>query len=454
MTMAPAGVAPIGRAPVLAVLHSSVTAVVTGRSGSGLTCVLRAAAGHLTAGGHCVVAGTASPGPSALPLSYLAGLRIPGADGTAHHLRWPVTPWRPEPGGTPVPLPDLPWFVELTAQEIQRTAGGRPVALLLDDLDLADALSLSVLPLLRRRLRARLIGAGHAPAPGIVPRTAFAALIDRLPGPSRIHLEGLSDEHCLEVARLRDPSATPALVRVLRPALGSWGCLPGLVLGVLDVMLAGGTRAGRPLRLPEDHPLVHRLLHGHGTAAALVAAAGSSGGLRYADLQVLAAALDTDHDQLAETVDLLTADGLLDHDGGVWGCAVPALAAALAPRALPPAALIALTVRAWLDERNRPRAAEGPAPTDGHTGGDGHREETAHRVTELAWHTDGHPAMLDLLLDTALARRSRAQAPGAPVPLLRPDLYARLLAAIATAAERAGPTGPDAALATGLADAS
>lgn len=472
MTPPDRGATLIGREPVLTVLRSSTTAVMTGLGGSGLTSVLDATTRALLDSGTCVVANTPAPRPDAVPLSYLSGLSVlvPGRSGdrSGPGLPLPGTSVGDPATMVPVPLQDLPWFVERTAHQILDVSAGHRVALVLDDLDAADALSLSALPLLQLRLRARLLGAGHAPSPGVYPRVALGALLDRLHRPSRVHLSGLDDDQCLQLARLRNASASPALVEAVRPALGTWGCLPGLFLGVVDEVLAGRPSPGAPydglgsgrLRLPDDHSLVRALL-ARGVAATTVAAASAAGGLYPPDLELLATVLGAGPDRLAETVDDLTAEGLLEFDNGLWRCTLPALAATLADLALPSATLVALASDVWSGRTtatSRPPGTSSPVPApvaaastalvtvavarpDLPVGPSQHRPEAAHRLTALAGRAGAAlPIMLNLLVDVALA-----EFPGQAEPVTGsrtapdPPLRARLLAAIADAVERALP---------------
>lgn len=460
----------IGRDGALAVLHASQTGIVTGFSGSGLTSVLEVTGAGCLANGEFVVTGARAPHARPVPLSYLAGLYVASPHGPAALLRPGAAGLLSDTGGkVAVPLDNLPAYVERIAQEILAAAAGRQPVLLLDDLDAADALSLSVLPLLRRRLGARLIGAGHSPAADTYPSPAFAALVDRLPRPSVVHLAGLDDDDCLRLARTRRATAAPGLVRLIRSALGTGAGLPGLFLGLLD-RLPGehptvgppGVPAQRPgLRLPMTHPLVQEML-GRPAAASLIAAAGVTG-LRQPDLGPLAAALGIGPDHLAEAIDTLTAEGLLVHRDGLWRSSVPALGATLADIALPPAVTVALAARAWADEAH-PRPAPGPAPRSAPGNGQPTdrsgtdpagtdraelRADTARRLTELAERAGSAlPGMLGLLLDTALGdtapgrHATRHPAPGALPAALGAELRARLLAAIATALEQAAGARP------------
>lgn len=402
----------IGREPVVAVLNASDTGVVTGVAGSGLTSIL-AAVGHTAlARGGCVVTGRPANRAYAPPLSYLSRLRtrVPDRSGSTACLRADPSMDISAQAGT-VHLEDLPWFVERLARAISQVAAGRPVTLLLDDLDAADALSLSVLPQLQTRLRARLISTGRAPAAGVHPRTHFRALVERLPRPSRVHLSGLDDDDCLLIARRRVQAATPGLLRAIQPALGIGRGLPGLVLGVLDHLLAtrqlvsvhSGLVAvnGADVRLPAQHPLVRELTCRPGQAAAILAAAQVAGGLRLSDLDPLAAALGISGDRVAETVDALTAEGLLTHADSRWLSGLPALADALAARALPSAVPVVLAAHAFR-----------PDPNPGEQ-----RATALHRLVEMAERSGpALPRLLDGLIGGALSSYGSPpmSAPGAP----------------------------------------
>jgi DNA-binding CsgD family transcriptional regulator len=236
----------VGREPVAAILNASVTGIVSGFSRSGLTPVLRATGNGCLDAGGCVVAGAPAARGIRMPLSYqplsyqplsyqplsylplsylqlsyLVGLSVLLPD-SPDVVACPglAAPSGPQGEDPPVPLRDLPWFVDRIAPDILAVPAGRRVTLLLDDLDdlddldAADVLSLSALPLLQRRLEARLIG------------------------------------------------TAPALLRALRPALGVRVGLPGQLLGVIEQRLEpvqaaappGETLPVRrtPLRLP--HP--------------------------------------------------------------------------------------------------------------------------------------------------------------------------------------------------------
>jgi hypothetical protein len=152
----------------------------------------------------------------------------------------------------------------------------------------------------------------------------------------------------------------------------------------------------------------------------VVAAAGGPGGLRAPDLEPLATVLGIGMGRLAETVDDLTAEGVLELADGCWRCAVPALATTLAGSALPPAVAVALAVRSLASP---PEA---------------HQHETARRIAGLTGAAAAAlPAMLALLVDTALTGPPGGGA--GPAEPLEPASRTRLLGAVAEALERADP---------------
>jgi DNA-binding CsgD family transcriptional regulator len=132
----------VGREPVAAILNASVTGIVSGFSGSGLTSVLRATGNGCLDADGCVVAGARAARGIRLPLSYLEGLSVllPDSPGVVAHPGL-ATLSSPQGEDPPVPLPDLPWSVDRIAQDILAVAAGRQVTLLLDDLDGADVLT-------------------------------------------------------------------------------------------------------------------------------------------------------------------------------------------------------------------------------------------------------------------------------------------------------------------------
>jgi hypothetical protein len=394
----------VGRQPVVELLTSSVTAVVSGFAGSGKTALLDEAGAALLAAGECIVLASAGRAERPLPLSYLGYLTVLLPDRPDE----PVHITLPAPGDedlimSAVSWRDAPWLVERVVSRLMPWLAGHRVTLLADDLDAADALSLSLLPFVQRRLQSRLMVAARAPAAGAFVRPVVAAAVTRLSRPDRVHLLGLDDEEAWTMLRRRFPGSTPGLLRAARPALGQWVGMPGLLIGVAQELLRTEGASAGEARLPADHPLVVQWRHHH-PAAALLATAPAAGGLKLRDVDALAGVLGVDPAMIVATLDTLVAEALLVGPPDRWRTSLPALAHTLAGERLSAAATLALVATGW----------------DG--------EDLAVRVAAMASSASprsrAHPQVLGMLV-SALARH------GPPAGLLMPaDLRARLLSAL------------------------
>ncbi len=336
----PAGLRdPSAREGLLAALARGRSVAVTGWAGSGLTDLLARVRIQHEAAGHFVVTAAAAPAHQrpGRPFSYLLGLGAGWASPTADL--------------TPSDLPDL---VEQLACALAAAADGRPVTVLLDDLHAADPASLAALPLLTRRADTSVVAAARSVRSGVHPRALTAAAIQRLDVDARLHLEPLDRPEITTVIKTIDPRATAGRVDALLTALGTASGQPGLARA-----------AWATLQLPPRHPLVAELSQGQGRrSGAVIAAAHLSAGLLAEDLDVIAGALGCTGDDIAHTVDDVTAQGWLTAaTAGCWQASVPALAQTLAQVCIPDG------LRAVLAGQGAARRPAVPRPTSRGRGG-------------------------------------------------------------------------------------
>lgn len=232
--------------------------------------------------------------------------------------------------------------VDIAAQILDRRTGGRPVALILDDIHLADAGTRSILPLLLRRLIGTHVAVVLTSRGESVVDSGAAAMICSLTEhglATRINLHPLTDDEISETVRgLLNEVPSEVMVTDLAEHTGR---IPGVLTTIVDQLREEDRihtdgnlleyRRPLPAKLARAHPvvdLVHRLGPPAVECSRLLA---SLAGLDLASLRVAAAATGRDVEALGTALDTLVAADLVTlGTDGAYRVSPPVLASTLA----------------------------------------------------------------------------------------------------------------------------